>query len=364
MRLMLGSVSSVLLSRTSPVEAFDVSISGASADTVIVSSTAPISSTMSRVRNCWVPIRASRRSNVLKPLTAARTVYTPGTTPGNEYSPTSFDAVSRTTPVSWLTSETVAPGITPCASLTVPRRPPWNDWANATVPASDTTRTTTISRAQRMVSSRASVAAAAAPGSRRLHAVLGGVLHGLDEGVDLLQRRVDVRRHAQPGVVEHLVRRLATDDGVDHDPVAVHHELRQRARVDAVDADHREPPRLSRLEAGQNLDARVALDRIRPAHRQVAKARGFPLAADRLVERERFADRSANCGRIGADRLELADVVDLALRHGLQRPQLRNVLAADVEQAVADRREQPFVQADAVVITLEIANLEREVRDR
>jgi hypothetical protein len=71
---MLGSVSSVLLSRTSPVDAFEVSMSGASAETVMVSSTAPISSTMSSVRNCWVAIRASRRSNFLKPLTAARTV--------------------------------------------------------------------------------------------------------------------------------------------------------------------------------------------------------------------------------------------------------------------------------------------------
>ena len=71
---MLGSVSSVCLSSTSPVDAFDVSISGASAATVIVSSTAPTSSTISSVRNCCVPMRASFRSKVLNPCTDARTV--------------------------------------------------------------------------------------------------------------------------------------------------------------------------------------------------------------------------------------------------------------------------------------------------
>ena len=69
-------------------------------------------------------MRAPFRSNVLKPLTAVRTVYTPGATPGNEYSPTAFDTVSRATPFSSFTSAIVTLGITPCASLTVPRRPP------------------------------------------------------------------------------------------------------------------------------------------------------------------------------------------------------------------------------------------------
>src|SRR5207253_10015578 len=118
------------------------------------------------------------------------------------------------------------------------------------------------------------------------------------------------------------------------------------------------------LKAGQDLAAAIALDRVRPAQRQIPQPSRLALRADRLVEGERFANRRADRRWIGADRLELADVVRLPLRHRLQRPQLRDVLAPDVKQAVADRREQPLVQADAVVVALEIADLEGEVRDR
>ena len=48
----------------------------------------------------------------------------------------------------------------------------------------------------------------------------------------------------------------------------------------------------------------------------------------------------------------------------MQRPDLRDVLPAHVEEAGADRREQPLVQAGAVVVALEVAQLEREVRER
>src|SRR5262245_58073590 len=63
------------------------------------------------------------------------------------------------------------------------------------------------------------------------------------------------------------------------------------------------------------------------------------------------------------DFLELADVLALARRRRRQRPQLLDVLAADVEEAGADRRQQPLVQRRAVVVALEIAQREREVRE-
>ena len=56
LRFRAGSASSVSLLSTSPVEAFDVSMSGASPATVIDSSTAPTSSIRSSVMNCCVPI--------------------------------------------------------------------------------------------------------------------------------------------------------------------------------------------------------------------------------------------------------------------------------------------------------------------
>jgi hypothetical protein len=52
---------------------------------------------------------------------------------------------------------------------------------------------------------------------------------------------------------------------------------------------------------------------------------------------------------VGADLLELADVVVGSLRRRLQRPRGLDALAADVEEPGAERREQPLVQADAVV---------------
>ena len=66
-----GSVSSVLASRTSACDAFDVSISGASAVTVIVSSSVPTSSVTSSVTNVCVEMRMPRRSKPLKPVTDA-----------------------------------------------------------------------------------------------------------------------------------------------------------------------------------------------------------------------------------------------------------------------------------------------------
>ena len=107
----------------------------------------------------------------------------------------------------------------------------------------------------------------------------------------------------------------------------------------------------------------MALHLVGPAQRQVAQARRLALAADRLMERERLGDRGAQRLGMRADRLELADVVRLPIGHRLQRPGLRDVLAADVQQAVAERRQQPLVQADAVVVALEVAQLEREMRE-
>src|SRR5262249_43637734 len=59
--------------------------------------------------------------------------------------PDAFDTVSRETSVCSLMSITTTPGMTPPASLTDPRRPPWNDcaWMSraATTPMSNTSAT-------------------------------------------------------------------------------------------------------------------------------------------------------------------------------------------------------------------------------
>jgi hypothetical protein len=55
-----------------------------------------------------------------------------------------------------------------------------------------------------------------------------------------------------------------------------------------------------------------------------------------------------------ADLLELADVRSSACAGGHQRPDLRDLVLADVEHSGAVRRQQPFVQRCAVVIAIQI----------
>ena len=110
-----------------------------------------------------------------------------------------------------------------------------------------------------------------------------------------------------------------------------------------------------------DLDARVILEPVGPAHRQIAEPRRLALEADRLVEHQRFGNRRLRPSGVGADLLELPDVVVLALPRGLQRPGLLDVLAADVEQARPVRGQQPLVEARALVVALKVAQIEREV---
>src|SRR2546425_1968188 len=81
------------------------------------------------------------------------------------------------------------------------------------------------------------------------------------------------------------------------------------------------------------------------------------------MERQRFGNRVVIGRRMRADLFELADVLHLTRGRRRQRPQLLNVLAADVQEAGADRREQPLVERGPVVVDLEIAQLEREMRE-
>jgi hypothetical protein len=81
------------------------------------------------------------------------------------------------------------------------------------------------------------------------------------------------------------------------------------------------------------------------------------------MERQRFGDGVVVGGRVRADLLELADVVRLGRACGRERPERRDVLAAHIQKARADGREQPFVEARAVEIAAEVARLVGEVRE-
>ena len=65
-----------------------------------------------------------------------------------------------------------------------------------------------------------------------------------------------------------------------------------------------------------------------------------------------------------ADLFELSDVLAASFRCRRQRPESFDVIPAHVEEAGADRRKQPFVQAGAVEIAAEILHRERELTER
>src|SRR4029077_18417686 len=84
----------------------------------------------------------------------------------------------------------------------------------------------------------------------------------------------------------------------------------------------------------------------------------------RLLESDRFVERGFGGRGAGTDFLELADVRVVPLGRRLQRPGRRDAILSDIEQSGTRRREQPLVQADTVEIHREVAQLEREVRQR
>ena len=74
--------------------------------------------------NCWVPMRSPLFSMVLKPCMVTLTVYGPGSTWTNAYSPAAFVMALRVVPFASLISVTLTPGTTPPDSRTAPRKPP------------------------------------------------------------------------------------------------------------------------------------------------------------------------------------------------------------------------------------------------
>ena len=82
------------------------------------------------------------------------------------------------------------------------------------------------------------------------------------------------------------------------------------------------------------------------------------------MEGERLGDGVVVGRRVRADLLELADVVVHALGGAAISGHSVSIFAlAHVEEAGAVRREQPLVQAGAVVVAVEVGELEGEVRE-
>ena len=122
--------------------------------------------------------------------------------------------------------------------------------------------------------------------------------------------------------------------------------------------------RMSRVEVRVEADLRVLREALGPAVAQVPQPCGLSFDADALVKRHRFSDGVVIRGGMCPYLLELADVVGLRFGCRRQRPERSDVLAANIEKAGADWREQPLVEARAVVVAAEVACLEGKVCER
>src|SRR5215510_5153398 len=79
------------------------------------------------------------------------------------------------------------------------------------------------------------------------------------------------------------------------------------------------------------------------------------------MESQGFTKCCPDTPRVRSDRFKLPDVAILLFWGCLQRPKFRDHFLSDVERAVADGRQEPFVQANAVSIASKVPQFEREM---
>src|SRR4030095_4919701 len=123
-------------------------------------------------------------------------------------------------------------------------------------------------------------------------------------------------------------------------------EFRQIPSLDPLDVDRCYSPRLGGFaEIRQYLDAWMCLEGICPAQGQIAQPGGRATPTASLMESQGLPKRRPDAPRVRPDGFELPDVAVLLFGGCLQRPESRDHLLSNVERAVADRRQEPFVQA-------------------
>src|SRR4029453_5328039 len=93
---------------------------------------------------------------------------------------------------------------------------------------------------------------------------------------------------------------------------------------------------------------------------QIAQPGGLATPTDSLMESQGLPKRRPDAPRVRPDGFELPDVAVLLFGGCLQWPESRDHLLSNVEPAVADRHQEPCVQANAVSVTFEVPQLEWE----
>src|SRR5262245_36500646 len=147
------------------------------------------------------------------------------------------------------------------------------------------------------------------------------------------------------------------------DPILVEQVAGQLRRVDALDVDQGQPARLFRVVTGQYLHALLAIEPLRPTVEEETQAGFLALGADAFVEIKRLVDGERVRRRVSADLLELSDVCAVLLVRSHQRPAAWDFRLSNIEEARAERRQQPFVQTRAVIVAVQIDVVVLEMRE-
>src|SRR5262249_10907338 len=98
-----------------------------------------------------------------------------------------------------------------------------------------------------------------------------------------------------------------------------------------------------------------------PAQSQIPQPGGLAISTDGLMESQGLTKCCPDAPRVGSDGFKLPDVAVLLFGSRLQRPEFRDHFLSDIERAVADGRQEPFVQANAVSIASKVPQLEWEM---
>src|SRR5262249_10658299 len=181
--------------------------------------------------------------------------------------------------------------------------------------------------------------------------------HSLGEDVHFAQSAVNVGGDANPF-------ELRMSDRSRDDPVLIEQVFCQLLRINALDVDQRQPTRLFWIVAGQYLHALLPFEPFGPTVEEETQPGGFALGADAFMEIERLVDGQRVRRRVRADLLELADVGGVLLIRSHQRPQAGDFRLANIQEACAVRRQQPFVQARAVIVAIQIGVFVWEMREK
>ena len=140
----------------------------------------------------------------------------------------------------------------------------------------------------------------------------------------------------------------------------------QLGRIDALDLNQANAGGRCALAQGcPDLDAWVGSQQgFGPAVAQQTEAGNLPLGSNGSMEREGQGDGVVTGGRMGADLLELADVVGHRGVRGHQRPDGLQFRLPDIEKPRSHGPKRPLMQTGGKVVALQIVALEREVSER